>query len=360
MMNKTYQKYLIKKFLKKIFHVSLIFLSLVLILNIFEEISFLKDLGKNFFLPFLLTVLNAPSVLFEIFPFIFLISSLLFFLELIQKNELEVLKVNGLNNLKIIKLLFFTSLITGFFLILVYYNFSAKLKFVYLELKNNYSQDDKYLAMVTENGIWIKDEFEENTYIVNAKKINKKYLEDVIISEFNLQFDLIKMIRSPNVDISTNDWIILNPIVFQDNKRVPTDNNIILRSHFNQQIINQLFNDLFSLNILELLKLTANYEELGYSTTAVRSHLNKIFSFPVYLSIMSIFSAIIMLNIKKNRPMIFYIILSVFLSVVIYYFNYLFNLMGETGKIPIYISNLLPLLLLIIFIFIGLIRVDEK
>ena len=42
-MNKTYQKYLIKTFLKKIINVSLIFLSLIIILNIFEEISYFKD-----------------------------------------------------------------------------------------------------------------------------------------------------------------------------------------------------------------------------------------------------------------------------------------------------------------------------
>ena len=67
-----------------------------------------------------------------------------------------------------------------------------------------------------------------------------------------------------------------------------------------------------------------------------------------------------MLNIKRNKPMIFYLILSIFLSVVIYYFNYLFNLLGENGKIPLHISTWMPLFLLTIFITIGLIRIDEK
>ena len=121
-----------------------------------------------------------------------------------------------------------------------------------------------------------------------------------------------------------------------------------------------MFGDLSSLNILELKKLDDDYDKLGYSTMEIRSHLNKIFSLPVYLSIMTIFSSIIMLNIKKNKPMIFYLILSVFLSVVIYYFNYLFNLLGENGKLPIHISTWAPLFLLTIFILIGLVRVNEK
>ena len=359
-MIKTYQKYLIKTFLKKIINVSLIFLSLIIILNIFEEISYFKDINAKTLFPFMLTLINAPSILFEIFPFIFLISSLLFFLELINKNELEVFKVNGLSNIKIIITLFFTSLIVGFFLITIFYHISAKLKFTYLELKNDYSTDDKYLAMVTDNGIWIKDEYNENIYIISATKIENNYLKNVFITEFNGEFNLVRMIKSPKVDIANYEWIIYSPIISLNNIKDEKVASIKLKLHFNQKKINQLFNDLSSLNIFQLIKLSKDYKNLGYTTTEVRSHLNKIFSLPIYLSIMTIFSGIIMLNIKKNKPMIFYIILSILISVIIYYLNYLFNLMGENGKLPILISIWGPLFILTIIISIGLIRLDEK
>ena len=114
-MIKIYQNYLVKLFLKKITLLSGIFLSLIFILSIFEEISYFKDIDVDIYFPILLTLLNAPSTLFEIFPFIFLISSQFFFLELIDKNELEFLKVHGLNNIKIIKILSSTSIILGMF-----------------------------------------------------------------------------------------------------------------------------------------------------------------------------------------------------------------------------------------------------
>jgi len=359
-MIKTYQKYLIKTFLKKIINVSLIFLSLIIILNIFEEISYFKDINAKTLFPFMLTLINAPSVLFEIFPFIFLISSLLFFLELINKNELEVFKINGLNNIKIIITLFLTSLIVGFFLITIFYHISAKLKFTYLELKNNYSTDDKYLAMVTDNGIWIKDEYNENVYIISAVKIENNYLKDVLITEFNSEFNLTRMIKSPKVDIANYEWIVYSPIISLNNIKDDKITSIKLRTHFNQKKINQLFSDLSSLNIFQLIKLSKDYKNLGYTTTEVHSHLNKIFSLPIYLSIMTVFSGIIMLNIKKNKPMIFYIILSILISVIIYYLNYLFNLLGENGKLPIFISIWGPLFILTILISIGLIKLDEK
>ena len=359
-MIKTYENYLIRLFINKILIVSLVFFSLIIILSVFEEINFFKGLELNFLYPFFMTLLNLPSTLFEIFPFIFLISTQFFFLDLINKNELEVLKVNGLGNLKIIKILFFTSFFLGLLLIAIYYNFSSKLKFIYFDLKNNHSTDNKYLAVVTENGLWIKDEVDEAIYIINANKIQSHYLRDVMISEFDENFDLVRTIDAVEVDIKDTNWTIINPIISQNNQTKKLKENMILTTHFNQEKIEGLFRSLSSLNIIELIKLYKDYESLGYDTIEVEFHLHKILSFPVYLTVMTLFAAIIMLNIKRNKPIIFHIILGVFLSVLIYYFYYLFSLFGKSEKIPLYLSVWLPLFLLSIFTFIGLIRINEK
>ena len=62
---------------------------------------------------------------------------------------------------------------------------SSSLKSYYLELKFKYTEDGKYLAVVTNNGLWIKDIVENKIYIVNASKINNNFLIDAFISEFD-------------------------------------------------------------------------------------------------------------------------------------------------------------------------------
>ena len=76
---KVYQKYIVNNFLSTFGKILFIFLCLTFVLTIFEEISFFKDFEIGFFVPFFLTLLNVPSVLYEIFPFIFLISTQFFF-----------------------------------------------------------------------------------------------------------------------------------------------------------------------------------------------------------------------------------------------------------------------------------------
>ena len=359
-MLKTFESYLIILFLKKILNIFLIFFMLIFILSLFEEINFFKDLEVNIFLPIILSGLNAPATIFEIFPFIFLIGTQFFFLDIIDKNELEILKINGLNNLKILRTLFFTSLIFGFILTIVFHHLSSKLKFVYLETKNSYSKDDKYLAVIKESGLWIKDEINNKILIINADKISKNLLINVSIHEFDDNFKLINLIQSKEIDISKYEWIVLKPLIFNNNKTIQVEEELIIETHFDIEKINSLFSNLSSLNLSQLLKLKNDYSSLGNSTREVDIHLHKLYSVPLFLSIMTVFASIIMFNNKRNTSVVFHLILGILSSVIIYYLSYLFSLMGENGKIPIILSIYLPFMVLILIISIGMIKLNEK
>ena len=125
--------------------------------------------------PLYLSLLNSPSLVFEMFPFIFLLSTQVFFINLFNDNQIQIFKYSGLKNTTIINILAFLSIVAGIIIILFFYNLSSNFKNVYLELKNKFSADDKYLAVVTKNGLWIKDKFEGNINIINASKLTKNF-----------------------------------------------------------------------------------------------------------------------------------------------------------------------------------------
>jgi len=359
-MFKTFEFYLIMLFFKKILNIFLVFFALIFILGLFEEISFFKDLEVGIFLPIILSSLNVPATLFEIFPFIFLIGTQFFFIDIIEKNELEILKINGLSNIRVLRTLFLTSFVFGLFLMTIFYTLSSKLSFTYFGIKNSYSNDNKYLAVIKESGLWIKDEINDRILIINADKISKNLLIDVSIHEFDNNFQLINLILSKEVDISNYEWVVSKPLIFSNNSADESENEYLVETHFNIIKINSLFRNLSSLNLFQLLKLKKNYSSLGHSTKEVDTHLHKLYSLPIFLSIMTVFASIIMFNNKRNTSLIFHLILGIFCSVIIYYFSYLFSLMGENGKIPIILSIYLPFVILLLIMSIGIIRLNEK
>ena len=88
---KTYIKFLIYTFLKSFINIFFILLSLVFILNILKEIEFFNNANVGSIYPIYLALMNTPSIVFEMFPFIFLIASQFFFIKLFNKKKLMML-----------------------------------------------------------------------------------------------------------------------------------------------------------------------------------------------------------------------------------------------------------------------------
>ena len=356
---KTYLKFLIGLFNKCFFKVFTIFFIIILMLNILEQVEFFKD--ENLSLSYLcfLSFLNTPSIVFEILPFTFLLTAQLFFLQLIENNELEIFKYNGLNNIKIIKILGIYSFVLGVVFVVVFYNISSVLKNSFLLIKNSYTNDDKYLAVISENGLWIKDQINNNINIINANKVDNEFLLDVSITQFNNDFKILRIIKSNKVDISSYEWIVIKPQILENDESRFQD-QLKLISNFDLKKINSLFSNLYSLTIIDLINLKKSYKSLNYSVTDLNSHLYKIISYPIYLSLITIFSAIIMLNIGYGKNTFFTITYGIFLSVIIYYINYFFNILGTNEKIPLFLSIILPLIILSIINFTSIIKLNEK
>ena len=88
--------------------------------------------------------------------------------------------------------------------------------------------------------------------------------------------------------------------------------------------------------------------------------INKIASYPIYLSMMTVFAGIIMFNVRSFNSNTLKISFGLFSSVLIYYMNNFFNVMGKTETIPIIFSVWAPIIFLIIINFIYTIKINEK
>ncbi len=359
-MFKIYQKYLINTFLIKFIYITLVFFSLTIILGLLEEMSFFKDYQINFFYPYFLTLLNAPITLFEIFPFIFLLTTQFLFYGIFKNDELNLLKKSGLNNLKIIKILFLLSVCIGIFNIVIFYNFSSLLKFQYSNIKNNISDDNKYLAMVTDSGLWIKDEIDNKKLIIKSNNIKDNFLTNAVINEFDDNFELIRTIQSKKINIKDNDWIIYEPTISNNNNSKTLQDTITLSTNFNVKKINNLFSNISTLNLIALFNLKNDFDKLGYSSDEIQIHLLKLFTMPLFYGILTVLSSIIMFNFSKNRSLLVHVIFGILMSVIIYYINFIFNSLGNNGKIPIYLSIFFPLIIISLITIIGLVNINDK
>ena len=203
-----------------------------------------------------------------------------FYITLFNNKEIDIFKYSGLKNSKILSIIALLSLTFGI-LIAIFYNVSSGLKNIYLELKSNYTADGKYLAVITKNGLWIKDKIENKILIINSSRIEGNYLVDNFITEFDIDFKPSRNINSEKIDITNNEWIIYDAKIFKKNN-YETKNNLKLLTNFNYKQIQSLYSNLSALNIFELYELRKNYIKLNYSLTEVNLQILKLISLPLF------------------------------------------------------------------------------
>ena len=342
---RVYIRFISSIFFKSLIFVFFVMFSLVFILNLLTELEFFKDENVTIGFTLFLSLLNSPALMFEMFPFILLITIQLLFIKLFENKEIEIFKYSGLKNSSILTIISVLSFVTGIFVITIFYNFSSNFKNIYLEFKSNYVIDGKYLAVVTKNGLWIKDKIANKIIITNSSSISEKFLINNFITEFDEEFNVIRNIKSNKIDISEKKWNIINARIYYENNYIEEE-SIDLKTNFDLKRVQTLYSNLSALNLYELYELRKNYKKLNYSLIDIDLHILKLASNPIYLLLIAIFSSLIMFNIKQIKSSTFKISVGLFFSVIIYYLNNFSYVLGGTEKISLFLSIFIPIVIL--------------
>ena len=361
-MNNIINKYMIVNYSKILINTILIFSALGVILNLFEEIEFFKELGESFSLPFVLSLSFVPTLVLEILPFIIFLSSMFYFLHLRSNNDLLFIKIFGYSNLKITLILAFFALIFGIFILIAINPIASKLVKFYETERAKYSRDVGHLISVNKNGVWIKEVDEFGYKIINAEKLKGNSLQDISIYIFDNDKKVIKRIESKSAIISSNPWIMQNVSIYdfvEGNKKINLEryefktDKVLIK-------INTVYKNLNTLSFMNLIKDYSELNEMGYSKKILNEKIHKLVSFPLFLFLMVILASIFSIGAIKRKQNYYYIIVSILISVVLYYFKDLSIALGQTEKISLALSVWMPVLTIGLFCSIGLIQINEK
>ena len=110
------------------------------------------------------------------------------------------------------------------------------------------------MAVITNNGLWIKDSIGSKTIVTNSSYIENNFLIENFITVFDNNFNVIKNIKSEKIDITDTKWKINNARTYKMNDY--SDNELLyLETNFDLERIRTLYSNLSALNLFELYEL---------------------------------------------------------------------------------------------------------
>ncbi len=362
-MNKIFLNYLLKNFLKTFLVFIIIFYCFGVILNLFEEIEFFKNMDVSIFIPLMLTSIFIPSMIIKILPFIIFLSSMWFMMKLRNSRDLLTLKVFGYSNFKIFLILAITSFIIGFLILLFINPITSSMSKFYEKTKSNYSRDIDHLVTFNKNGLWIKENLKSVQRIITAAKPEGQNLLALTIFHIDEKSNLKEKIIAEKANIKSNTWILEDVIIFKPINGVLTKQDLKeykIVSIYNFEKINSLFKNFDTMSFLDLILNYKNLLNNGYSKPFLNQSLHAMLSMPFFLFLMTGLASILTMNTLKRSENIKYIILGLLVSVIIFYFKDLSLALGQTNRIPLILSVWAPVIALSLFTSVGVIQINEK
>ena len=360
--NFVVNKYLAKEFFKIVINTSLIFFCLGFVLNLFEEINFFKDLEVGLNIPIILSFLFVPSLLYNMFPFVILISGIWFFLRIKKTDEIIALKVSGISNFSIIIIPSIVSIILGILIITAFNPITSVLVKKYEIIKGSYEKDQEYLAAITVNGIWIKEKNINKNNIVRSSNLNNENLIKVTIYEFDKENNFVKRIEAKSANISSFNWILKDVTIIDADGNYLSSNisRLDYISMYDIQKIKSLYSNLDTISFWNLKNEIQLLEARGYSTREMEAKFQRSFAFPFFLLSMVLLSGVFTLGMTFKENNWSYVFIAIITSVLIFYFNDFSAALGKTEKLPILISVWMPIVIIFIFSGAGVIHANQK
>ena len=151
------------------------------------------------------------------------------------------------------------SFLIGLAIITIYYNFSSSLKYSYLNLKNSYAKDNKYLAVITKNGLWIKDKIDRNyDHYINIFGADHHGYVARLTSAFNL-------IKKPKQNIEHILYQLVN--LYEDGRK-----NTMSTRKGKFLSLNDLLNE-FNSDLIKFFFLEKKYDhEIDFDTKLAKEN----------------------------------------------------------------------------------------
>ena len=364
-MLKSINRYIINEYIKSLFVVMAVMLSIILLINLLDEFNFFKsrkDLKFIFFIIF--TILKIPNVLINLFPFIVLFAGIVFYLKIYNHNEVISLRVMGYSNIQIILIPALTSFIIGYVIVFLIVPFSSSMLRYYEDLRSEYNET-KNLVFVNETGIWILDTNEKEKNVIRIEKISKDYsaVSQITIYNYDASNNFIRRIDATGGLIKDKNWQLNKVYIITANKKNNKENylnNYNYTSNVNINELKNVYKNTETTSLLDINKEMLILEDKGYSTIDLRIRYQKLISFPIYLLAMSILSGLMIINLGKTSNYLKYGTYGVIISIIIYFLNDLSITIAKSGIISVDFSVWIPIFLIILINLVGITQVNAK
>ena len=346
----TLHLYFARRFLISFMGLTGVFFILLALFGLMEQLRrfSVQELGILRVLQMLM--LNVPKELYQIFPLIMILSSLVLFLNLARSSELVVARASGRSGLMILLAPVSVALAIGLFGVTTINPIVAATIKQYDTLSQFYRTGTSRILSLGTNGIWLRQGTPEGQTVIFAAGANSdaSILLDVDFVAYEGSGGPSQRIVAERAELQDGIWLLTNgkswPLLRGENAEAQVQNFAELRiaTTLTREQIQDGFGKPSAISVWELPGLINQLEAAGFSARRHQMWLQLELSQPVFLvAMVLVAAAFTMGHVRMGRAGL--ASLAATLSGFgLYYVRNFARILGENGQIPIELAAWAP------------------
>ncbi len=346
----TLISYILRRFLFATLAVQLVIAVIVLLFSGIENLRNHADDG-TFGDIVTMTLLEAPEVIYLVFPLVVMLASLVTFVSLARSSELVVLRAAGISAIRLIMIPASAGFLLGILVVaLVNPLVSASMRQSELYEEGLESSGPVSLLSVGGGGVWLRQGDPDGQTVIRARRATADgtALSGVMLHRFDGEGSLYARIDAASARLDQGEWVILGATqwVFDDTtnsfERTAHNAGISLPTQLTSAQILDSFSPPEMISIWELPRFINQIESAGFSGLRHRLHLESELTKPILVSAMVLIGAAFSLRPHRFGQTGVMILLSILAGFSLYFIRDFATSLGASGAVPLTVAVWAP------------------
>ena len=328
---------------------------LLAIIYVFDIVELLRRASKSeeigLSLVLMMGAYKLPEVGQLIIPFAILFSAMWTFWQLSKRHELTVIRSVGLSVWQFLLPIILTAFIIGLLLMSTINPLSALFISKFEKLEARYFDKKSSAISLSEQGLWLKQDYEGGKAILHAEKIKMPEwaLQNVVVFFFSNENIFTRRLDASSSYLKDGTWNFQYAVLNAPGKLPDTANDFKIVTDLTISDLESSFSSPGTISFWKLPAYIKTIEEAGFDSTPVKMHFHNLLSQPLLFMAMILLAAAVSLRQQRLTGGAFLVFSGILIGFVVFFMSNFLQALGASAQIPIFVAAWFPAIISLLF-----------
>lgn len=342
--------YYARRFIQSFVLIAAVFLSLMMLIDLIEQLRRFEGIDITFGQLFHLMLLNAPRAISQILPLLMILATVVLFVGLARSSELVVTRAAGRSGIRALAAPVTVAAIIGLLAVSTLNPIVAATSNRYQQLVDTYRTGGPAALSLSREGLWLRQGSARGQSVIHAQGYvpDTSTIYEVTILTYAAEGGPVRRISAQRAQLDDTFWVLTNakvwPLAGGLNPETSAAQHAELRipTTLTEERIRSTLGSPSSISIYDMARTIRQLAAAGFTTRRYEVWYQAELARPLFLVAMVLVGAAFTMRHTRLGGTGVAVLTAVLLGFALYFVRNFAQILGENGQLPIALAAWAP------------------